>query len=1087
MIEPDREEALFVMALELSAAERTAFLDRECAGDTVLRQRLTALLEAHEDGESFKELDPSAAALPFVEFGSRSSEEVGRMVGCYRLVERIGAGGFGEVWAADQQAPLRRRVALKVIKLGMDTRQVVARFEAERQALAMMEHPNIARVLDAGTTEAGRPFFVMELVQGMEMTRYCDQERMDLKGRLQLFGQVCQAIQHAHQKGVIHRDIKPSNVMVAVQDGVPVPKIIDFGIAKATQQKLTEDTVFARTGDFIGTPAYMSPEQADMNGLDIDTRSDIYSLGVLLYELLAGCTPFDARELRAAGYDAMRRMIREKVPPCPSARLAARPSEERALAASQRSAEDVKLVRQLKGDLDWIVMKCLEKDRSRRYETAVELAADLARYLAHEEVLARPPSTAYRLRKAFCRHRIAFSSAVTIALMLLVGIVVTTRESRRANRLERIAEARLVESEKSRSENQAIISLLTEIFQHEDAQVSDGRSGSMAEALDTAVRRLDLEFADRPDRRAQLQITLASSYVRLRQPASALSLFEQARDYYVGRYGPDHEGSIKAAHGMANCYQSLNRTEEAGTLRQSVLERCRRVYGLEHPTTVAAMHNFAQGHSDANALSLREEVVRLSRKVNGLDHGTTYAAMWNLQLSYSAVGEVPEAYQLSTDLTLLGLKRYGADASHVTKQLHRAEVALYDGGRWQEALRLRSEFTRLAKADASVDLPALLAWFGQTNEFEAICRSFNERALSKRSVGTAERAAKSCSLLPGRSPELREQALSLGRYAVDQGKDHPHRYWCLIALGMAEYRAGNFTAAEQALALGDELSPKKGGEHPKATARLYRAMCLGRMGDTNAALLAFTSAAPKLLPLPEDEFAPLKRGEGNDLVVWLALEEAGVILGIPPSGSSPVETWLSNLEQSVARHPEDNAKAMHLALTHLWLGKDAEHRDLCRRLLASVAESESASSHDRAAKVLLLHPSPDPELLKRAVESAGKALSLAKTNDDWRPWYQLVVALADSRIGKAAEAEALLTEVESTTRNCTRRGLALAIRARVRWKEGRMAEARADLAEVDRLGIPDPDPRHVTFVLRKPDYLALYLAAREARALLIQK
>ncbi len=1087
MTDPDREEALFAVALELSAAERTAFLDRECDGDPLLRQRLISLLEAHEDAESVQELDPSESVLRFIDPAPRPSEEAGRMVGCYRLVEKIGAGGFGEVWAADQEVPLRRRVALKVIKLGMDTRQVVARFEVERQALAMMEHPNIARVLDAGTTETGRPFFVMELVQGVEMTRYCDEQRMDIKGRLQLFGQVCQALQHAHQKGIIHRDIKPSNVMVAVQDGVAVPKVIDFGIAKATQQKLTEETVFARTGDFIGTPAYMSPEQADMNGLDVDTRSDIYSLGVLLYELLAGCTPFDAGDLCAAGYDAMRRMIREKVPPCPSARLAALPPEKGALAASRRSAEALKLVRQLKGDLDWIVMKCLEKERSRRYETAIGLAADLARFLAHEEVLARPPSTAYRLQKAFWRHRIAFTTAAAIALLLLVGMVVTTRQSRRANRLERIAEARLVESEKSRSENQAIISLLTEVFQHEDAQLADGRSGSMADALDTAVKRLDLEFADRPDRRAQLQITLASSYVRLRMPASALPLLEQARDYYVGHYGQDHEGSIKATHGLANCYQLLKRPEKARALREWVLERSRRVYGLEHPMTIAAMHSAALGYTDALALPLREEVVRLSRKVNGLDHATTYAAMWNLQLSYAAVGEVPESSQLSTDLTLLGLQRYGPGASHVVKQLQLAEAALYDSGRWREALRLRSEFTQRAKADASVDLPALLAWFGQTNEFEAICRSFNDRALSTRSVGTAERAAKACSLLPGRSPVLLEQALSLSRYAVDQGKDHPHRYWFLIALGMAEYRAGNFEAAEKALALADDLSPKNGGEHPKATARLYRAMCLGRMGDTNAALLAFNSAAPRRLPTPEDELAPLEHGDGNDLVVWLALREAGAILGIPPSSSSPVETWLSNLERTVGKHPEDIAKSMHLGLTHLWLHKDTEHRELCQRLLASVAESKSASSHDRAAKVLLLHPSPDPELLKQAAESAGQALALAKTNDDWRPWYQTVVALADSRTGKAAEAEALLTEVESTTRNCTRRGLALAIRARVRWTEGRAAEARADLAEVDKLGIPDPDPLHVTFVLRKPDYLALYLAAREARGLLRQK
>jgi tetratricopeptide (TPR) repeat protein len=557
-----RIEEIFSAAAGITdAAARTAYLDQACGGDVPLRERVEVLLAAHDSAASFLELpattDWTKNAFP------RLSEGPGTKIGRYKLLEEIGEGGFGVVFMAEQEEPVRRRVALKIIKAGMDTRQVVARFEAERQALAMMDHPNIARVFDAGATETGRPYFVMELVKGIPITEYCDQQKLSTDERLTLFMAVCSAVQHAHQKGIIHRDLKPSNVMVTLHDDKAVPKIIDFGIAKATQARLTDKTLFTEFRQLIGTPAYMSPEQAQMIGLDVDTRSDIYSLGVLLYELLTGTTPFDSKELVRSGYDEMRRIIREVEPPKPSTRLSTLVSSGTlGTRASERASDPSHLSHEVRGDLDWIVMKCLEKDRTRRYDSAGSLARDIERHLRDEPVYACPPSAGYLFRKFARRNKTLLVAGGAIAAALLVGLGLATWQHFRAT------------AESARA--QAVSELMRKMLSSADRDQTKGEKYTVRELLDDFSAGLGNQLADQPAAAADIHATIGGTYSILNLPAKAIPHLEKAIELRQQADGPEHENVAKARVQYSWNLQELQRYVEAETQVGKALEVYRR-------------------------------------------------------------------------------------------------------------------------------------------------------------------------------------------------------------------------------------------------------------------------------------------------------------------------------------------------------------------------------------------------------------------------------------------------------------------------------------------------------------------------------
>jgi hypothetical protein len=726
---------LFAAAIALfDPRERAALLDRECVGRPKSRQRLDQLLAAHFQSNPLLHAPAAEQTADHIPSGDSTTatypaaEAIGTIIaGRYKLLEEIGEGGMGTVWVAEQTQPVKRKVALKLIKAGMDSRQVLARFEAERQALAVMDHPNIAKVLDGGLTDASRPFFVMEYFKGVPITEYCDSTRASVPERLNLFVQVCQAVQHAHQKGIIHRDLKPSNILVAPYDDKPVPKVIDFGLAKAVHQPLTERTLHTAHETVLGTPLYMSPEQAQLNNLDIDTRTDIYSLGVLLYELLTGTTPLKKQRFKQAAWDEIRRLIREEEPLRPSMRLSS--TETLPSLAAVRQTEPARLTKLVRGDLDWIVMKALEKDRTRRYETANGFAMDIQRHLAGEPVQAAPPGARYRVKKFARKHRTGLATAAVVAFLLVAGVAVSSWQAYRATRAEGRAlsaaaaerRARNAEAEerhkaeaaaaaekaaRQRAETaegdarrdlakfEAMNEFLTKdlLTQAEPANNAVEDKVTLLEVLDRAAEKVGERFKDQPELEEDLRGTIAETYHGLGSWEKAERQLRALRESASRRLGPQSAQALRATGSIGHILEHAGRTAETLPMLESAAEGLKHTLGADHPDTLDTLVNLATAYQSAGklreAVALYEQVRDARVKNLGADHPDTLITLNNLAGAYLSAGKLPEAVALHEQVRDARIKKLGVDHLDTVEALNNLAIAYQAAGEVSKSIPL---------------------------------------------------------------------------------------------------------------------------------------------------------------------------------------------------------------------------------------------------------------------------------------------------------------------------------------------------------------------------------------------------------------
>ena len=761
------------------------------------------------------ELGPTQAINP--------GEAAGAVIGRYHLLQKIGEGGMGEVWLAEQKEPVRRRVALKLVKAGMDTREVVARFESERQALALMDHPAIAKVLDAGSTPQGGPYFVMEYVAGVPITTYCDNHRLNTRERLDLFMHVCEGVQHAHQKAIIHRDLKPSNILVTEVDGHPAPKIIDFGVAKALTQKLTADTMFTRVGAMIGTPEYMSPEQALSSGEDIDTRTDVYSLGIIFYELLAGVHPID---LRKVAFEEFLRRLREEDPPKLSTKFRAQDPATSTELARKRHTEPPALVKQMRGDLDSIALKALEKDRARRYGSPSDFALDIARYLNNEPVLAVPPSVAYRASKFARRYRVALVTACAFALVLIAAAVISIRQSIRANKEAAVAQA---VNDFLQNDMLAQASAANQSGQAAGPSAKPDPDLKVRTALDRAAQRITGKFDQQPEVEAAIRDTIGQTYMDLGLYSEARKQLERAMDLHRRLLGAENPKSLKTMSRLGTTARLEGKYAEAETLFGRALETERRVLGPEHPDTLYSMNNLANDYDKqgkyAQAEALDTQTLEIRRRVLGPEHPETLASMTNLADVYYSQGKYAQAEALDSQTLEIRRRALGPEHPNTLTSMNGLAVDYDSQGKYAQAEALFSQTQEIQRRVLGPEHPSTLismsnlaGTYGYQGKYAQAEALYSQTLKIKNRVRGPEHPTTLNTLSDFASMYQRQgkyalaetyaaQALAGRRHAL--GPEHPDTMASAADLALAYLSQGKFTESEPLARQAMEFDRKK--------------------------------------------------------------------------------------------------------------------------------------------------------------------------------------------------------------------------------------------------------------------------------------
>ena len=1025
-----RQLEIFTAALEVAAGERATFVKKACGGDDNLRQKIAALLDAHERTGGFLEKSPMEDTVLKAQ-AAHIGEKIGDQIGKYKLLQQIGEGGCGVVFLAEQLEPVKRQVALKVLKPGMDTKSVITRFEVERQALALMDHPNIAKVFDAGATVSGRPYFVMELIRGVKITHYCDLNLLNVRERLKLFIQVCHAIQHAHQKGIIHRDIKPSNILVTTtEDGVAVPVVIDFGIAKATtDHQLTDKSLHTAIEMLIGTPAYMSPEQAALTNIDVDTRTDIYSLGAVLYELLTGSTPFDTKVSMKEGIDEIRRVIREEEPVRPSARLSQTPTSDLQSVARNRKSETQKLIRDVRGDLDWITIKALEKDRTRRYATAYGLASDVHRYLADEAVTARPPSALYRLRKTARRNKLLFLSIGAVSAILMVSLVLVSAGFARERQARRKA---VTETAKSRQ----ITQFLEDMLKGVGPSVARGRDTTMLmEILTNTAARVGPELTNQPAVEAELRGV------------------------------------------MGQLYQALGNYDQAQAMERKALEINRKLYGAKSLIAAVSLNDLSIAYmSDsklAEAQAAGEESLNIQQRLSSNQDAELAATLDNLGQVYRQQGKDAAAEKFAREALEIRRRLFGNGSLEAAASMQNLSFILTNERKWDEAetmarevLAIRTE--RLGPDDPSVATAMTdIAWIEGVEGKVAEAESFEQKAVAIR-----------LKILPSDHPDVAKSLYLIGDRVRQRGDKFDADTLLSVALSIQRKLLGpdNPSTLDTMRSLGSAFLAE--GKLSEAEALHKEAMAVWRArGESETPRALGELEFLVHVYIAEKKFSEAEQALDEALTPAVLTQRACVNpLLLRVELYARRNQWkeaAAAASLAFERDPLDSNHYGELAALLIKTHDLPAYETLCHRILATSAGNNDIYAADNVAKACLFRPCRKIDLAEVARE-ADLTVTAGAGDPNAMPFFQICKALSEYRQGHFAEAADWARRAADGAR-ADARPHAYAVLAMADWRLGKTSEAREMLAKGNEL-TPTSMPAHLSDTLA--DTWLVWLFAR---------